>query len=723
MLELATPDLYRVNVFRVLGLPVDVSSGELVKQQKKMKMLEKLGADSHAQPAVLPLDPPPNGDDIRKAGQRLRDPESRLVHELLWFWPAVHGRDSDGDSEIGLLRHGDLTGAHRQWTRLAEQGGRHWSVAAHNLAVLHHTIALDMERTLAEVEPPDPKAAARLAKHWELAFKHWSAVVGDDAIWDQVTGRVRELDDPRLTTGVARRLRRTLPILLVSISVRLAIASARRGDANGARQHLARASGLDSCRVAAVLEREATPLVDQIKQICERIPERSQADPGHADELAQQLMSDTKPMLSHICTVLDQDHYLRQAAMDIVAETVLACARAFGKETGNWHKCSALLEQALSLAASDSLREQIQADKTTVAGLTQSDEVARFCEAAVEAVEANRAAADGEASRVLREASVLIVRLQQSGLDEAAISQAKDMLAMTAMQCAVIYGNTTENWTACAQILRGCLNLAVGQEAQGKIAENLHTVEKNAKFGDLQRIKSAPSLENCNGWLGFTLYGCSDYDPETASHMATYYFILAAIPVFPICRYRVIQNGNSYRFLGKAPLRRGDKIHLRISIGLILLLIAIWLISSASGTGNSSSRSAVPNDNPTPRYSSPQPTVPPPTYGNSGLSSRIESGKARANSMESEIARMDSNLESLSSQISRYKREIEGYERQSRLGIDVDRSLYQQALDSHNTLVGQYNSLLAERKAKYAEYSREIDSVNDMVRRYNSGER
>ena len=91
--------------------------------------------------------------------------------------------------------------------------------------------------------------------------------------------------------------------------------------------------------------------------------------------------------------------------------------------------------------------------------------------------------------------------------------------------------------------------------------------------------------------------------------------------------------------------------------------------------------------------------------------------------MESEIARMDSNLESLSSQISRHKQEIEEYERQARLGIDVDRSLYQQALDSHNTLVGQYNSLLAERKAKYAEYSREINSVNDMVRRYNSGER
>ena len=173
-----------------------------------------------------------------------------------------------------------------------------------------------MERIFAEAEHPDPKATARLAKHWELAFKHWTTVVEDDVVWDQVIGRIRELDDPRLTTGVARRLRRTLPILLVTISVRLAIVSARRGDADGAHQHLARASGLDSCRVAAVLDREATPLVDQIKQICERIPERSQADPGHADELAQQLMSDTKPLLSHICAVLDQDHYLRQAAMD-----------------------------------------------------------------------------------------------------------------------------------------------------------------------------------------------------------------------------------------------------------------------------------------------------------------------------------------------------------------------------------------------------------------------
>ena len=31
-------------------------------------------------------------------------------------------------------------------------------------------------------------------------------MVEDDMLWDQVIGRIRELDDPRLTTGVARRL-------------------------------------------------------------------------------------------------------------------------------------------------------------------------------------------------------------------------------------------------------------------------------------------------------------------------------------------------------------------------------------------------------------------------------------------------------------------------------------------------------------------------------------
>jgi hypothetical protein len=79
---------------------------------------------------------------------------------------------------------------------------------------------------------------ARRDKHWEVALRHWAVVVGDDAVWDRVASRIRELDDPRLTAGVARRLRRALPAALLTISIRLAVSSAKRGDSDGARRHM-----------------------------------------------------------------------------------------------------------------------------------------------------------------------------------------------------------------------------------------------------------------------------------------------------------------------------------------------------------------------------------------------------------------------------------------------------------------------------------------------------
>ena len=87
------------------------------------------------------------------------------------------------------------------------------------------------------------------------------------------------------------------------------------------------------------------------------------------------------------------------------------------------------------------------------------------------------------------------------------------------------------------------------------------------------------------------------------------------------------------------------------------------------------------------------------------------------------MEQMDSKLRSLSASLGTCKREVEGYESQARRGVRVNRSLYQQAIDRHNGLVAQYNSLLADRNLKYNEYERKLNSVNDMVRRYNRGER
>ncbi len=142
------------------------------------------------------------------------------------------------------------------------------------------------------------------------------------------------------------------------------------------------------------------------------------------------------------------------------------------------------------------------------------------------------------------------------------------------MQCAVIYGNETSKWNECVEILESAMKQAGSPEAKKRIRGNLLTASQNkALYGDLTPVSSAPTLSSINGF-GFTLYGSTDSDPISGSHIATYYFTALFFPIFPIARYRVIQNGSSYRFLGKAPLRQFDKVHLAISLGLI---VAIFL--------------------------------------------------------------------------------------------------------------------------------------------------
>jgi hypothetical protein len=112
--------------------------------------------------------------------------------------------------------------------------------------------------------------------------------------------------------------------------------------------------------------------------------------------------------------------------------------------------------------------------------------------------------------------------------------------------------------------------------AAAKLEEDIkyvsESVKKDKVWGNLKPIKSAPSLTTINT-IGFKLYGGTDYDPETNSHLATLYFVILFIPLFPIARYRVEDTLNGgYKFYGQAPLRQCDVIHLIIGLGIFLLM-------------------------------------------------------------------------------------------------------------------------------------------------------
>jgi hypothetical protein len=576
----------------------------------------------------------------------------------------------------------------------------------------------------------------------------------DDVVWDRIAGRIRELDDPRLTTGFARRLRHTLPTVALTISIRLAVRSAQHGDPFSARRHLTYVcdSGLDPKLMQAILDREVTPLVDQIKRTCEPITAKYKADPEHADVLAQQLISDTKPLLTGICVILEEHHHLRESASDAVAGAVRNCMIDYGNKTDNWERCAGLLRMALAIASDEGMRARLQEDiahveknrkeereyqilKREVTGsrvydvtLARGDEndagggfratVPGVCTCCLGKPDGERTVSHEweetrGGTRYKRQLSFafpicarcrrhqteyslkcwLLAVLAAGGSTAIACLVASQMSAVEWLPFVLVGGLvTTVLLLVCSRFVR--LSVLVAEHACRAAAAEMSSASNNHVTFRFHNPLYADAFSKANrAEIGIREY----IKPPRGSYLlrgrGAIFAVLVSL-ILGVIGHSIVFASMQDEWKPKSPVKSRDY---------------------SPTTPDSDSRKL-----PSGGYSAPRPSRSGYTY--SALSMQIESGKARAKSMESEVGRMDSDLESLSSRIDRYKQEIEGYERQTRLGLDVNRSLYQQALDNHNALVKQHNALLLDREAKYAEYSRQIDSVNEMVRRYNSGE-
>jgi gas vesicle protein len=188
-------------------------------------------------------------------------------------------------------------------------------------------------------------------------------------------------------------------------------------------------------------------------------------------------------------------------------------------------------------------------------------------------IDSNPAKAEQVANKLVQDLPKMSAAARAAGVPEDLITAEEDFAAQVLVSCAVSYGNHSENWQSCINIIESAKRFARSTSTIERANTNLQTVTRNAKlYQGLTPIKSAPTLQTING-CGFTLYGSSDVDHESGSYMTTYYFVMIFVPIFPICRYRVISSGgNSYRFLGKGPLRDFDKWHLGISILLLLYM-------------------------------------------------------------------------------------------------------------------------------------------------------
>lgn len=349
----ASPDLYRVNSFRIADLPVDASTREITRQLDKVKMLEKVGGELPPASGPLPLQPPPGAEKVREAVERLRDPEQRLVDEFFWFWPLPPG-DSKSDPALAALIRSDAEQAARVWSESAQTGAA-GSIARHNLAVLTHLQALDLETTA----DTDPRSGEAL---WSRAFQYWANLIDDDEFWATFAARIRDLNEPQLTEGTARRMRIRLPEVLLSINSALALRGAESGRFEEVTRHVAlmKSSGLDPAAVEEALRRSVNPLRERIKVLGQTAESEADATPANGLEASRRLARESTPLLGVLDQMLGREHALCEGAHDEVALRMLGCQIPYANATEDWANSVELVKTAYEIAVSESARSRLK---------------------------------------------------------------------------------------------------------------------------------------------------------------------------------------------------------------------------------------------------------------------------------------------------------------------------------------------------------------------------
>jgi hypothetical protein len=267
LLQAAGVDLYRVNAFRLAQLPVSAPQRDITRRLDKLSMLAKLGTGADGPRGPLMLTPPPSLDTVRTAVERLRDPEVRLLDEFFWFWPEERSSEAP-DPALASLEHGDVAAARKHWLAAPHP------VSQHNLAILAHLRALDLEWRVLAGDRPRPLEGfpARMRDQaWTEAWRHWKITLEAQEFWDHFRQRIRELNEPQLPESLADDFRRALPVALLGINAGLAVQWAeRRLPREAERQRdLLRNSGLDSADADEALRRALRPVRERIKTLCE----------------------------------------------------------------------------------------------------------------------------------------------------------------------------------------------------------------------------------------------------------------------------------------------------------------------------------------------------------------------------------------------------------------------------------------------------------------------
>ena len=324
LLKAATPDLYRRNAFRLTGLPVTSSAREVARQADKLKMLADLGGQAAQQLSVIPGMEPPTAEEVREATQRLKDVEARALDEFFWFWPEDWESPESDEAFAAIKRH-DLDAAFTIWA--SREVETESFIASRNIALVLHMRSIEWA-LLDFTHPLDADRLEKVHDYWKEAFDRWEWLADDDRLWDAFRARIRQINDPALTTGFARRIRSELPQAFDKINAELVLSYAQHGRRAEAQWHVdflkSTHSGQDD--VSTTLDTVLAPSRERVERAIESAWQATKADKRSGTTQARKLLDAAEPLLAVFDMFHETDSTERCQLFDEVAEAALGCA-------------------------------------------------------------------------------------------------------------------------------------------------------------------------------------------------------------------------------------------------------------------------------------------------------------------------------------------------------------------------------------------------------------
>jgi hypothetical protein len=367
-------EMYLRNPFRILGLPVGAKRKEIETRAQRLCM----GFDRSSLEQVLPLVPVPSADQVMAAARELANPAHSFVWRLFWFFPSAAGGDSD--EALSLLSIGDEAGAAEVWQgRIGadECGG----LAAHNLAVLYHLLALDLEWVdlhpagrhkqgdrLRDQTRPSAARIQRKRAWWDRSMAEWSRLAAHEAFWARLAADAVVTGLPWLNAVAVTLLRASLMSILLGANAALAVRACVDGREDEAALHVGvlRGAGVAPQDLERVGLEATEPARVALRLAVARAEEQTKQSPEQVPGAVRELLGGIGPHLRAMDLLLAPENPVRVGMRDEVALKILALQVRFAKQTAHWAASVGLLKEALSLAAGQSASQCLQKELSVV---------------------------------------------------------------------------------------------------------------------------------------------------------------------------------------------------------------------------------------------------------------------------------------------------------------------------------------------------------------------